>query len=150
MSSDIRSIKAALVTLLKADTTLQTLLGTDARGNRPVYHTFIEATINKPCITVEDITDTAQVSGLKDSYDGAKRYQWQFAVIQVDCWSGKGADERDQIENAVLKCILKNGVSGSLYFQEPAIVPMDEPSSKPPLWRKCLRFHAMYVLEVAA
>ncbi len=146
--SDIITVKKAIIDLLKADSNLQSLLTKDPNGNWPVYHTLVQHKIHKPCVTVEDITDQSEVSGLNDAYDGSKRYGWQFAVIQMDCWSSKHADERDQLQVAVQKCLLKNSVSGSIYVQEPSIVALDEPDVKPPLWRKSLRYRVMYVLEV--
>ena len=70
-------------------------------------------------------------------------------MIQIDCWSRKHADERDQLQVAVQKCLLKNSVTGTVYVQEPNILALDEPDVKPPLWRKSLRYRVFYILEVA-
>jgi len=146
--STIITVKKAIIDLLKADATLQSFLTKDVNGNWPVYHSLVQHKIHKPCVTLEDITDQCEVSGLKDSYDGSKRYQWQFAVIQIDCWSSKNAENRDQLQIAIQKCLLKNSVNGTIYVQEPIILALDEPDSKPPLWRKSLRYRVFYVLEV--
>jgi len=147
MSSRIASIIKAIIDLLKADATIQSLLTKDEFGAWPVYHGYIDHEIHVPCITVMDVTDQAEVSGLNDGYDGAKRYQWQRAAIQIDCWSVNGAEERDSLADAVLKCLLKNSVSGVLYVQEPLVLTLDETARKPRLWRKAIRFKVMYVLE---
>jgi len=148
--STIITVKKAIIDLLKADSTLQSLLTKDANGNWPIYHSLVQHKIHKPCITIEDVTSQGQVSGLNDSYDGSKRYEWQFAVIQVDCWSSKNAEERDNMEIAVEKCLLRNSVSGTLHVHEPTILAVDEPDVKPPLWRKSLRYRVFYLLEVTA
>jgi len=149
MIAKIVEVKKAIIDLLKADVTLQSLLTKDENGAWPIYHAFVSHKIHKPCVTVEDITDQAEVSGLKDGYDGSKRYQWQHAAIQIDCWSSKGAEERDNLQDAVQKCLLKNAVSGTICVQEPTIVTLDELDKPPLLWRKSLRFQVMYVLEVS-
>jgi len=152
--STIITVKAAIINLLKTDLTLQSLLTKDVNGNWPIYHSLVQHVIHKPCITVEDAADQGEVSGLKDGYDGVKRCQWQVAVIQIDCWSGVNAEERDQLQIAVEKCLLNGSSqdtlrsSGIIYIQEPAIVALDEPYSQPPLWRKALRYRVFYSLEV--
>ena len=120
----------------------------DEYGGMPIYHGYIGHEIHFPCITVMDVTDQAEVSGLNDGYDGEKRYQWQYAIIQIDCWSVNGAEERDSLADAVLKCLLKNEVSSVIYVQEPLVLTLDEVTRKPHLWRKAIRFKVMYVLEV--
>jgi len=153
--SDIIAVKKAIINLLKADSTLQSLLEKDSNGNWPIYHTFVQHSIHKPCITVEDITDQGEVSGLNDSYDGAKRYGWHLAIIQIDCWSTKHADERDQLQVAVQECFLKGSnqnalrSSGVVYIQDPSILALDEPNVKPLLWRKSLRYSVFYILEAS-
>ncbi len=145
--SDIGAVKTEILSLLKADETLQGLLGKDPRGNYPVYHSLVQHEIHKPSITVEDIVGQAETSGLNDAFDGVKRYQWRHSVIQVDCWSSKHAEERDRLAVAVRKCLLRNLVDQALYIQEPSITVLDETDVKPPLWRASLRFKVMYVLE---
>jgi len=153
--TDIITVKKAILDVLKADKTLQDLLGTDAQGDVPVYHSLIQHRIHKPCVTVEDVTDNGEVSALNDAYDGVSRYEWHFAVIQIDCWSGRGAEERDKIEAAVQRCLLKGSNQASLRsagvvsIQEPTIQALDEVDVKPPLWRKCLRYRVFYVLEAS-
>jgi len=146
--SGIVTVKQAIINLLKNDPSIQKLLPKDRNGRTPVYHGFIQHKIFKPCITVEDVMDQAEVSGLNDSYDGSKRYSWQFAVIQIDCWSDEGPEKRDKIASAVQKCLLKNTPSGVIYCHEPVVTALDEPDAKPPLWRKSIRYHVMYTLEV--
>jgi len=143
----IKDVKQTLLTILKANIVLQDLLKKDSGGNWPIYQSFVQHAIYKPCVTIEGITDQAEVSALNDGYDGAKRYQWQHAVIQIDCWSMKNAEERDSLAVAVMKCLLKNPVSGTIYVQEPTVTALDEMDVKPPLWRKSLRFKVMYVME---
>lgn len=146
--SRISAIKNGIVAVLKADSAVQSLLGKDVHGEYPVYPSYFLPKKKFPCITVEEITDQAEVSGLKDGYDGTKRYQWQHAIVQVDCWSAKGQAERNDVADAVMKCLLKNSVSDALYVQEPSVTVHDELDVQPSLWRKSLRFKVMYVLEV--
>jgi len=120
----------------------------DEYNEMPIYHGYIEHKARLPCITIMDVTDQAEVSAFNNGYDGEKRYQWQHAVIQIDCWSKNSPEERDDLADAVLKCLLKNNVSGVLYLQEPLILTLDEVAWKPRLWRKAIRFKVMYVLEV--
>jgi len=153
--TSIVDVKAAIINILKSDVTLQGLVGKDSRGNYAIYHGYIQHRIHKPCVTVEDITDQAEVAGLNDAYDGVKRYQWQHAVIQIDCWSDKNADERDRLQVAVQECLLKKENqdalrdSGIIYLQEPLVLPLDEVNVKPPIYRKSLRYHVFYVLDVS-
>jgi len=145
--SDVGAVKTEILNLLKADETLQGLMGKDSRGNYPVYHSLVQHELHKPCITVEDIVGQAETSGLNDGFDGVKRYQWRHSVIQVDCWSSRHAEERDRLVIAVRKCLLRNLVGQALYVQEPSITVLDETGVKPPLWRASLRFKVMHVLE---
>ena len=153
--ADIIAVKSAIINLLKDDEGIKSILGLDSRGQTPVYHSLIQHRIHKPCITVEDVTDTGEVSALNDAYDDVSRYEWHLAVIQIDCWSGRGAEERDQIEAAVQRCLLKGSNQASLRsagiisIQEPSIQALDEPAHKPPLWRKCLRYRVFYILEAS-
>jgi len=147
--STIITVKKAIIDLLKADTTLQGLLTKDSNGNWPVYHSLVQHKIHKPCITIEDITGTGEISALDDSYDGSKRYEWNSAVIQIDSWSSKHADERDQIAVAVQKCLLKNRSAQSFFVQEHSVAVLDEPNVKPPLWRKSLRYRVFDTQEVS-
>lgn len=153
--TSIVDVKSAILNLLKSDVTLQGLVGKDSRGNYAIYQGYIQHEIHKPCVTVEDVTDQAEVAGLNDGYDGSKRYQWQYAVIQIDCWSDRHADERDKLQVAVQECLLRKENqdslygSGIIYVQEPLVSPLDEVDVKPPLWRKSLRYRVFYVLEVS-
>ena len=72
--TDIITVKKAILDVLKADSTLQNLLGKDKYGNIPIYHSFIQHRIHKPCITIEDVSDQGEVSSLNDAYDGTYRY----------------------------------------------------------------------------
>jgi len=158
--SDVITVKKAIINLLREDRTIRNLLGEDQRGNCPVYHSFVQHVIHKPCITVEDVTDQGEVSGLNDGYEipggyeAPRRSEWHHAVIQIDCWSSRNADERDQIQLAVERCLLK-GVNqgflrskGVVSVQEPLILALDEVDVKPPVWRKSLRYRVFYVLYV--
>jgi len=147
--STIITVKKAIIDLLKADSTLQSLLTKDAKGNWPVYAGIMQHRIHKPCVTLEDISQSGELSGFLDSYDGSKKYEWQFATIQVDCWSMSRADERDQLQIAVQKCLLKNRASQTFFIMEPTLAVLDELDVKPPLWRKSLRYRVFYVQEVA-
>jgi len=151
--TDIITVKKAILDILKADSTLQNLLGKDKYGNIPIYHSFIQHRIHKPCITIEDVSDQGEVSSLNDAYDGTYRFEWHFAIIQIDCWSSNGPEERDQIQKAVQKCLLNDSnqqalrSNGIIYLQEPSIRALDEMDVKPPLWRKSLRYRVFYILD---
>lgn len=41
MTTDIITVKKAILDVLKADSTLQNLLGKDKYGNIPIYHSLI-------------------------------------------------------------------------------------------------------------
>jgi len=151
--SGIVAVKKAVLDVLRADLDLQSLLGKDENGDTPVYHSLVQHKMHKPCITVEDVTGQGEVSGLNDSFDGSKRYEWQHGDLQVDCWSGGNAEERDKIAEAVERCFLNGSNQDSLRgngvisIQEPRSVALDEPNSEPPLWRKALRYRVFYISE---
>ncbi len=145
--SGIIGVKRAVIDLLKADLTLQSLLTRDLRGQWPIYHSLIQQEVHMPCITVECLTEDAEVSAFNDAFDGLKRFEWCLAIIQVDCWSRRHAEERDRLATAVEKCLLKNPLSGTIYVQDPTVMALDETDVKPPLWRKSLRFKVMYIFE---
>jgi len=144
----IIDIEKSFINLLKSDTALQNLLGKDNNGQYPIYHSFVPQKTHMPCVTVETSMERGETSGLNDSFSVLKRYEWYFAVIQVDCWSCNSAYERDMLAETVLKCLLKNEVPGAVYVQEPTVLTLDEPKFRPPIWRKSLRFKVMHILEV--
>ncbi len=152
--STIVSVKKAIIDLLKTDSGLLNLLTKDSNGDWPIYQSFVQHPIHAPCVTVEDVTSQGQVSGLKDGYDGSKRCEWEFAVVQMDCWSSKNPEERDYLQSSVMKCLLKGSnqdilrSNGIFHVQEPVVVALDELDAEPPLWRKSLRYRVFYILEV--
>jgi len=150
---DIITVKAAIINLLRNDSSLQSLLTKDSNGNWPVYHSLIQHTLHKPCVTIEDALDQGEVSGLNDSYDGSKSYEWREAQIQIDCWSTSGPEERDRLQATVQKCLLKKANQEALRSSDiieikiPVIRPLDDVSVNPPLWRKSLSYKVFYILD---
>jgi len=151
--TDAGTVKQAIVDLLKGDADIQTLLGKDRQGEVPVYFGF-ENILEKthfPCITVEDITEIGEVSGLADGYNGSNVKEWYHSVIQIDCWA-KSAEKRDSIASQVKKTILKGKStlrsSDVIMIQEPSVVIVNEPYRKPAIFRKCLRYRVFYIFEV--
>lgn len=145
--SGIIGVKRSIIDLLKSDLTLQSLLTRDLRGQWPIYHSLIQQEAHMPCITVECVTEDTEVPAFNDAFDGLRRFEWCLAIIQVDCWSRRHAEERDRIAAAVEKCLLRNPVSGTIYVQGSTVMALDETNVKPPLWRKSLRFRIMYIFE---
>jgi len=139
--SDIIAVKDELRNTLFTDPSVAELV------SDRVYLEWIARTAVFPCLSIVEAVDQAEVSGLGDSYDGVYRYQWHNAVVQVDCWSNKSADERDKLETTVRKCLLKNAVNQVFCVQEPAVAVLDELDVKPPLWRASLRFKVMFATE---
>jgi len=152
--ADSATIKQAIVDLLKNDSDIQGLLGKDRRGNIPVYLGFSQVLQRTrfPCITVDDVTEVGEVSGLADGYDGSNVQEWYWLTAQIDCWA-KTVSERDSIAVQVKKTILKGKdtlrSSGVVMIQEPSVVMLDEPDAHPPIFRKSLRYRVFYVLEAA-
>jgi hypothetical protein len=98
-------------------------------------------------VTVGDTADYGETSALGYGFDGSKRYEWRYALIQIDCWSNKGLAERDALQAAVEDCLARNSLDEALFASEESVLSLDEHDTKPPLWRKSLRFKVMYVLE---
>ena len=93
--TDLATVKQEIVDILLLDTELCTLLGVDPAGDTPVYlglqfgkHPVL------PSVTVTDVAEQGEVSGLNDGFDGFDRYEWSYAIIQVDVWA---ADEEKQL-----------------------------------------------------
>ena len=142
--TDIIDVKKKVRDILSVDQSVSAIIGTR------VFIGWIERDYTFPCVTIIDVSDQAEVSGLNQGYDGAKRYQWHHAIIQIDCWSIKGADERNQLKRAVQKCLLRSDAEGVFHIQELMVQSLNEFDVKPPLWRMSLRYNVMYVLEVLA
>lgn len=149
--STVTTVKTAIINLLRADADIQAMLGKDRRGNIPVYAGFEEHKIHKPCITVDDVAETAEVSALNDDYDGQTRREWCYLTVQIDCWAGN-RDLRDQLATQIRKVILKGQATlrtegGVIMISPPSVTILDEPDARPPIWRKSLRYRLWYVLE---
>jgi len=100
-----------------------------------------------PSVTVTDVTDHGEVSGLNDSYDGGKRYEWDHALIQIDAWA-KTATSRDEISARIKKILLK----ASTEFREigvslsaPVVATLNE--AKRLIFRHSLRYDCFFVTE---
>ena len=152
--ADTAAVKQAIVDLLKNDTDMQTLLGKDRQGETPVYLGY-ENILKKtwfPCVTVDEVSESGETSGLSDGYDGLNVSEWYYAVIQVDCWA-KTAEQRDSLLTQVKKTILKGKLSlqssGIIMISEPTVTALDEPDAKPPIFRRSIRYRVFYILEAA-
>jgi hypothetical protein len=143
-------VKQKIVDVLKADTALGTLLGNDAAGNVPVYlHWPMGKMMFLPEITVTDVVDQGEVSGLNDAYDGTKRYEWSEAQVQVDVWA-KSEESRDLITAQVRKVLLKalaDFRSIGVSLGAPLVMSLNE--TRRLIFRHSLRIPAFYVLEVS-
>jgi len=145
-------VKKAIINVLKADESLMRLLGKDKSGNIPIYHSLVLNRLNKPCITIEDISSLNEISALNDGYDGSKRIQFNRVIIQIDCWSN-APEERDRLADLVEKALLKSSsqaaleAKGILHVGNIQRMTLDEPDWKPPVFRKMLRYTFMYEVE---
>jgi len=150
---DIETVIEAFISLLRNDPGVQAQLSKDRNGKWPVYHGMAQHRLQKPCITLEDVSVVGEVSGLGDGYDGVKSYQWNHLSLQFDIWSTRDATERDRLGTAVEKALLKRAnqatlrESGVKYAWEPTAVPRDEPDAHPPLWRKAITYRVFYISE---
>ncbi len=148
--TDLADVKQKLIDVLKDDAALTTVLGPDASGQIPVCGEWpMGKTMWLPSVTVTDITDRGEVSGLNDSFDGGKRYEWDHALIQVDVWA-KTAASRDEISARIKKTLLK----ASTEFRDigvslgaPMIVALNE--AKRLIFRHSLRYDCFFVTEAA-
>jgi len=148
--TDLSDVKQKVVDVLKADSTLATLLGNDAAGEVPVYKEWpMGKMMWLPEVTVTDILDRGEISGLNDAYDGSKRYEWDHGLIQVDVWA-RDAASRDGISTRAKKVLLKAladfraiGIS----LSAPEIMALNE--AKRLIFRHSLRYTAFFATEVA-
>jgi hypothetical protein len=143
-------VKQKFVDVLKADAALGTLLGYDAAGNVPVYlHWPMGKMMFLPEITVTDVVDQGEVSGLNDAYDGTKRYEWSEAQVQVDVWA-KSEGSRGLITAQVRKVLLNalaDFRSIGVSLGAPLVTSLNE--TKRLIFRHSLRYPVFYVLEVS-
>jgi len=148
--TDLSDVKQKFVDVLRADAPLASLLGLDASGQVPIYREWpMGRMMWLPEVTVTDILDRGEISGLNDAYDGSKRYEWDHDLIQVDVWA-KNAESRDSISSQIKKVLLKAladfraiGIS----LSAPDILALNE--AKRLIFRHSLRYTALYVTEVS-
>jgi hypothetical protein len=142
--TSIIDVKKKIRDILLADQIVSAIVGTH------VFIGWIERGYMFPCVSIVDVSDQAEVSGLNQGFDGVNRYQWHYAVIQVDCWSSKSAEERNQLKRVVQKCLLRSDAEDVFHVQEVTAQSLNEFDVKPPIWRMSLRYNVTYVLEVLA
>jgi hypothetical protein len=146
--TDLATVKQEIVDILLSDTELCTLLGEDPAGDVPVYlgwqfgkHPVL------PSVTVTDIADSGEVSGLGDGFDGTYRYEWSYVVIQVDVWAADEAS-RDSITAQVRKAMLLAVVEFTglgIAFLSSSIAVVNEPNEL--VFRHSLRYNIFYELS---
>jgi len=145
---DLADVKQKFVDVLKADSILVTLLGTDAAGQVPIYKEWPMGKLMwLPEVTVTDIVDHGEVSGLNDAFDGSKRYEWDNAQIQIDVWA-KTAQSRDSMSSRVKKALLKalaDFRAIGVALSAPEILTLNE--AKRLIFRHSLRYRAFFVTE---
>jgi len=146
--TDLSAIKQEIVDILLSNTELCELLGKDPAGDVPIYNgwQFGKHPV-LPSITVTDIVDSGEVSGLGDGFDGTTVYEWSYTVIQIDVWA---SDEisRDAITAQVRKALLLAavGLSGlGMAFLSSSIAVVNEPNEL--VFRHSLRYNVFYELS---
>jgi len=148
----LADVKAKIVNVLKSDSALASLLGKDRQGQTPIYLGWQKAeNLRVPSIIVSEVSETGEVSGLGDCFDGSKRYEWYHAIIQVDVWASSSS-QRDQVSSQVKKVMLANFAvfkSDGIVVSPPSVAVLDEVDEKPPIFRHSLRYPVWYVMEVS-
>lgn len=146
--TDLADVKQKFVDVLKADSILVTLLGTDAAGQVPIYKEWPMGKLMwLPEVTVTDIVDHGEVSGLNDAFDGSKRYEWDNAQIQIDVWA-KTAQSRDSISSRIKRTLLEaltDFRAVGVALSAPEILTLNE--AKRLIFRHSLRYRAFFVTE---
>jgi len=147
--TDLAKVKQKIVNILLEDDALCTLLDVDPAGDVPVYYGW---QLGKhpvvPSVTVTDIADSGEVSGLNDGFDGTTRYEWSYVVVQVDVWAAD-EDSRDAVTAQVRKALLKAavGLTGlGIAFLSSSIAVVNEPNEL--VFRHSLRYNIFYELSV--
>jgi hypothetical protein len=142
--TNIIDVKKEVRDVLLADMGVSSMVGSQ------VHIGWFERDFNLPCVTIFDPSETVEPAGINDAYDGSSRYQFRHAIVQIDCWSSRNPEERDRLQDAVQRCLLKSSLSAVLFVQEPSIRAIDELDVKPLLWRKSLSYRSLFVREVTA
>ena len=146
--TDLADVKQKFVDILKADAPLVSLLGSDAAGQTPIYKEWpMGKMMWLPEVTVIDIVDHGEVSGLNDAFDGSKRYEWDSVLIQVDVWA-KTAQSRDSISSRIKKVLLKAVTDFraiGVALSAPEMLTLNE--VKRLIFRHSLRYRAFFVTE---
>ena len=146
--TDLSEVKQKIVDILLLDTVLCTLLGEDPAGDTPVYNgwQFGKHPVF-PSVTVTDIADSGEVSGLGDGFDGTYRYEWSYVVIQIDVWAADEAS-RDavtaQVRKAMLLAVVEfTGLGVSFFSSNIAVV--NEPNEL--VFHHSIRYNVFYELS---
>jgi len=147
--TDLSAIKQKIVDILLLDTVLCTLLDEDPAGDVPIYNgwQFGKHPVF-PSVTVTDIVDSGEVSGLSDGFDGTYRYEWSYVVVQIDVWAPNEAS-RDSITTQVRKAMLSATTDFTglgVYFLSSLIAVVNEPNEL--VFRHSIRYNVFY--EVSA
>ena len=73
----LAALKAYIVGILVLDDVLSGLIGKDAAGDIPVYNRWqFGSSIIIPSISITDVNEAGEVSGLNNGFDGTNFYEW--------------------------------------------------------------------------
>jgi hypothetical protein len=146
--TDLSEVKQEIVDILLSDIELCELLGEDPAGDVPIYYGW---QLGKhpvvPSVTVTDIAEVGEVSGLNDGFDGTTRIEWSYVVVQIDVWAPDEAS-RDALSAQVRKAMLLAVVEFTglgMSFLSSYIAVLNEPNDL--VFRHSLRYTIFYQLS---
>ncbi len=148
--TDLSEVKQKIVDILLEDDTLSTLLSVDPAGDVPIYYGWQQGKHPVvPSVTVTDIAESGEVSGLNDGFDGTTRYEWSYVVVQIDVWAPDEAS-RDALSAQVRKAMLLAVVEFTglgMSFLSSGIAVLNEPNEL--VFRHSIRYTIFYQLEAS-
>ena len=154
--ADSAAIKQSIVDTLAGNAALQALLEKDRKGDWPVINGFKDVystthEVHLPCITVFDVAETGEISGLNDSFNGSTRKEWFDFICQISCYA-KTVSVVDALAVQVEKVILKSRstllAAGVKQISNPQVLPLHEPNESMGIFHKALRYRIFYILSV--
>jgi len=150
MVSTLETVLETIIAQLKADVGVIAVLPPGTGAEIPVFHARQKRKDVFPRITVMDIAVRSEVSGLDDGFDGTYVYQWEKALIQIDCYSSRDSTERDRVWMAAKTCLLKRAVkvtlrrAGIIYIHEPMSINVDSLQAAPAEYRKMMTYSVFW------
>ena len=156
--ADSAAIKQSIVDTLAGNADIQGLLTKDRKGDWPIINGFKDVyasthEVHLPCITVFDVVETGEISGLNDGYDGSTKTkkEWFDFVCQISCYA-KTVSVVDALAVQVEKVILKSRstllAAGVKQISNPQVLPLHEPNESMGIFHKALRYRIFYILSV--